>query len=342
VILLCGIPTEEPLRMVRVQLDKLGARYVLFNQRDFGSSKLSFAVDRGQVRGELHIRGSRYLLSSFQAIYTRLMDDRSLPELQDEPEDSPLRLVCRGLHEALNRWMEISPALVVNRCSSMGSNSSKPYQCQLIRRIGFLVPETLVTSNPDRVSEFRATHGRIIYKSISSVRSIVHTFEDSDLERIERIRWCPTQFQAYVEGTNIRVHVVGERVYATAINSNATDYRYAGKLLGVPASMSPTDLSDELAARCVKLARSLGLVFAGIDLKITRAHEVYCFEVNPSPAFSFYESNTGQAISEGLALALRDAEHTSLWGIPRGEYETVLPASQRNDMAQPQASNHTF
>ena len=311
-ILLCGIPSETPLRMVRERLDDLGARYVLFNQRDFANSRISFAVDRGQVRGELQIADRSYSLASFHAVYTRLMDDHSLPEIQSEAPDSPLRIRCRGFHEALNRWIEISPALVVNRCTPMGSNSSKPYQCQLIRSHGFFVPETLVSSNPDKVREFLATHGRVIYKSISSVRSIVQTLEEADLKRLDRIRWCPTQFQAYVEGTNVRVHVVGKRVYATAINTEATDYRYAGKLLGRPAELREVVLSDELSAQCVQLTSSLGLAFAGIDLKVTPDDKVYCFEVNPSPAFSYYEGNTGQAISEGLALTLQEAEHPPL------------------------------
>ena len=44
-----------------------------------------------------------------------------------------------------------------------------------------------------------------------------------------------------------------------------------------------------------------GRAFAGIDLKITPENHVYCFEVNPSPAFSYYESQTGQAISTAVA-----------------------------------------
>jgi hypothetical protein len=44
-----------------------------------------------------------------------------------------------------------------------------------------------------------------------------------------------------------------------------------------------------------------GLAIAGIDLKVTRDNRVYCFEVNPSPAYSYYESNTGQPISSAVA-----------------------------------------
>lgn len=32
---------------------------------------------------------------------------------------------------------------------------------------------------------------------------------------------------------------------------------------------------------------------------------VYCFEVNRSPAFTYFESHTGQPIARAIALALR-------------------------------------
>ena len=319
-ILLCGIPSETPLRLVQQRLDDANASYVMFNQRNFESCEIAFEVSHGCISGRLRLGPESYRLEDFTAVYTRLMDDRCLPELADQPEGSPLRVYCRGFHDALTRWMELAPALVVNRAIPMGSNGSKPYQSQLIRAEGFLVPETLVTSNPDAVREFREKHGRVIYKSASAVRSIVQTLEDADLDRLSHIRWCPTQFQAFVEGTNVRVHVVGERVYPTAVSTGATDYRYAYRQLGEAAELREVKLSDELAGRCVSLARRLGLTFAGVDLKVTPDDQVYCFEVNPSPAFSYYEANTGQCISEGLAQALMEA------GAARGAAPATLTA----------------
>lgn len=306
-ILICGIPSESPLRMVLARLEAMNADCVLFNQRDFARSDLWFAIENGAVRGEFVVAGCTYSLEAFTAVYPRLMDDRLLPELADEPADSPQRIHCRALHETLIRWMEIAPARVINRCAPMASNSSKPYQAQLIREQGFLIPETLITNDPGLVRTFHATHGRIIYKSISAVRSIVQELDESSEARLDLIRWCPTQFQAYVEGTNLRVHTIGGEVFATAVDSDATDYRYAGRNGGDPAGLRPVVLSDELADRCLRLSASLGLEFAGVDLKITPSGEIYCFEVNPSPAFSYYEGCSGQPISAALARCLANS-----------------------------------
>lgn len=302
-ILLCGIPSETPLARVREELERLGEPYVVFHQRQFDEMEMEVALSGPRVGGTLRIGREVWPLAGFRGVYSRVMDDRLLPELRGEPGDSPRRRRCRALHDALLRWSELAPARVVNRVGPMGSNSSKPYQAQLIRRHGFAVPETLVTDDPEAVRAFRARHGRVVYKSLSGVRSVVRTLEGADLERLDRIRWCPTQFQAFVEGTNVRVHVIGGQVFATAIETRATDYRYAERE-GGSAELRATELPGELAARCVGLARGLGLDFAGVDLKLAPDGRAYCFEVNPSPAFTYYEAHTGQPIARAVARYL--------------------------------------
>jgi glutathione synthase/RimK-type ligase-like ATP-grasp enzyme len=57
----------------------------------------------------------------------------------------------------------------------------------------------------------------------------------------------------------------------------------------------------------VALAAALDLPFAGIDLKLAADQRVVCFEVNPSPGFSWYESAAGLPISQAVACWLLGA-----------------------------------
>lgn len=303
-ILLCGIPSESPLALVRGALERIGATVVVFNQRRWEHTEVVLEIRGGEVGGWLRIGTARWPLGEIEAVYTRLMNEQLLPELTGEPEGSPRRRRARALHETLAAWCEIAPGRVVNRARPQGSNFSKPFQAQLIRAAGFAVPETLITNNPDLVRAFAAAHGRIVYKSTSGLRSIVSELSPSDLERLDRIRWCPVQFQAFVGGTNVRVHTIGTAAtFATAIESEATDYRYARRY-GAEARLRPYELPDELADRCLRLAAALDLPFSGIDLKIDRSGTVTCFEVNPSPAYSYYEAGAGQPIAAELARYL--------------------------------------
>lgn len=309
-ILLCGIPSEPPLAMVRTELEEMEAPLVFLNQRRVSEVRMEFEVRSGRVTGELAIDGDRLPVESIDGVYTRLMDDSLLPELKGGDGSSRARDHSRQLHETLMRWCEVTAARVVNRAGAMGSNCSKPFQGQLLSAFGFLVPETLVTNDPESVREFQAEYGSLIFKSLSGVRSIVRQLEAADLDRLDDIRWCPVQFQQFVPGTDVRVHTVGDELFATAVRSTAIDYRYA-RQDGSEARLEPFELDGDVAKRCIELARSLGLAFAGIDLRITQDGRVYCFEVNPSPAFSYYESHTGQPIARavsGYLAGVRDCE----------------------------------
>ena len=70
-------------------------------------------------------------------------------------------------------------------------------------------------------------------------------------------------------------------------------YRYADRD-GGRSRLTEWKLLDELAERCLKLVDYLGLALAGIDLILSDDGEVFCLEVNTSPAFNYYESHTGK------------------------------------------------
>ena len=304
-ILVAGIPTEPPLADVIDALHDRGADVIVLNQRQFDDIDMSFVIDdAGNPDGLLNIGRSSWLLHDIQSVYIRLMDDRRLPELEKEPGDSPRRTRCRALHDTLASWTDITPSRVINRTAAMATNASKPFQAQLITTHGFETPETVITNDPDIAREFCATHARVVFKSISGVRSIVREITADDIARLDHIRFCPVQFQELVDGVDVRVHVVGAEVFASEIASQAVDYRYAASQTDSPATMQPIELPPDLADRCVTLTAALGLEFSGIDLSLTKDGRTVCFEVNPSPGYTYFEAHTRQPIAASVARLL--------------------------------------
>jgi glutathione synthase/RimK-type ligase-like ATP-grasp enzyme len=201
---------------------------------------------------------------------------------------------------ALLAWADTTDAAVINRPAAMAANNSKPHQLAAIARAGFAVPDTLVTTDANEVRRFHGLHGRLVYKSVSGVRSIVAQLDPRRLNDLADVANCPTQFQQYIEGDDVRVHVVGDELFATLVRSDADDYRYARA--GV--EIADTTVPPEVGERCVAMAASMGLLVAGIDLRHATDGSWFCFEVNPSPAFTFYEHATGQPISAAIARLL--------------------------------------
>jgi glutathione synthase/RimK-type ligase-like ATP-grasp enzyme len=303
VILLCGVPGEPPLELVAAALDRRHAYYHYFDQRQWASMSIQVDIVNGRVGGILRMPDGDLALDAVTGVFTRLMDDQRLPDLVDEDVGSARRTACRSLHQLLVTWQDLSPARVVNRSRPQASNGAKPLQSQIARSHGFSIPDTLVTNDPDEVLAFRDLHQRLIYKSTSGVRSIVRQFTDADLDRLPAVRWCAVQFQEFIPGGDVRVHVVGESVFATAVESNRTDYRYAERD-GGSTVLTATQLDDDVAMRCVSLAQAMELPVAGIDLRFAPDGRVVCFEVNPSPAFSYYQTHTRQPISDAIAAYL--------------------------------------
>jgi glutathione synthase/RimK-type ligase-like ATP-grasp enzyme len=113
-------------------------------------------------------------------------------------------------------WLELTSTLVINRLTAMAVNNSKPLQACLIRSLGFVIPGTLITTDSSTAQEFWEKHSRVIYKSISSVRSIVSRLTPEHVRRLDDIACCPTQFQRYIPGNDHRVHVAGDEVFGWA------------------------------------------------------------------------------------------------------------------------------
>ena len=86
-VLLCGIPSEPPLARVVDRLEAIGAPHLVFDQQRWETARLELELDRGAVRGQLALDGQAHPLEGFTGIYTRLMDDQSLPGIDTDPAD---------------------------------------------------------------------------------------------------------------------------------------------------------------------------------------------------------------------------------------------------------------
>jgi hypothetical protein len=301
-ILSYGLPGDGPMARVCDALARFGYPATFLDQRITIDSSVEMSID-AHVAGVLRVDGCVVDLQSVTAAYLRPYDPRQFPDVMRAGPGSDKWNRAVLVEDMLASWADLSDALVINRPAAMVSNSSKPFQAMQIRSLGFEVPQTIVTTDPDEVVEFTKRHEKVIYKSISAVRSIVSKLTEEHLTRLSDICWCPTQFQEFVPGTDFRVHVVGEEVFASEIVSEADDYRYASQQ-GGSVDIRASSLPDEVANRCVALSRELGLGVSGVDLRRTPEGKWYCFEVNPSPAFSFYQSATGQRIDEAIARLL--------------------------------------
>ena len=285
-ILMWGSPQDTPLRQVMAALYRCRLPHVLVDQ-DTPVSATVASVSRETPGGVVVLNGEGFDLRAVTAAYLR-------------PQSRSLSAVDR----LLGAWADASTdSIIVNRPAAMSANACKPFQLRWIARHGFETPATLITTNAKAARDFKSIYGEVIYKSISGIRSIVTRLRDDQF--LEDLQYCPTQFQEYISGVDYRVHVVDEELFTCRVESDADDYRYAQN---VPTMLTRAELPVEVGERVRMMVRDMGLLLAGVDLRLTSTGQWYCFEVNPSPGFTFFADATNQPIADAVAhLLMRSA-----------------------------------
>ncbi len=302
-LLFIGIPSEPPLQMAITSAESKGIPFVVLDQRAMHAANLSIGFIKNRFFASLQLQEKDYDLEKFSGVYFRMMDYLAMPHTDPRSLQymGPENVQKSGLlHQQLLYWMDMTEVRLLNPPWTMGSNMSKPYQSQLIKEAGFKIPPTCISSRKETLQPFRESYQPLIYKSISSVRSIVKELQQKDEPLLDKLQYLPTQFQQKLTGINIRVHVVGDAIFPTKIETAVTDYRYARRE-NKTARLSACKLPPKIAKNCFELSRRLGLTLCGIDLFLTDDGEYYCFEVNPSPGYSYFQDNTGQDISGAIA-----------------------------------------
>jgi glutathione synthase/RimK-type ligase-like ATP-grasp enzyme len=202
-------------------------------------------------------------------------------------------------------------------------------QLRRAARLGFPVPRTVVTTDPDTARAFfDECAGRMVYKVLSDpylsaqrmiragwtdpipVRSVPTTpITPQNLHLLDNVRSVPCLFQELVDKqSELRVTVIGAEVFAVEILSQEheqtrVDWRHANPQLRLRVAQLP----DDLAARCVELTRSYGLNFSAIDLILTPDGEHVFLEINPNGQFLFLQERLPELrLDEAMATMLRD------------------------------------
>lgn len=302
-ILVIGTASEDPVRRVIDEAVEAGIDTVILDEAEASSWNLDARSDETGLSLHARTAAGDVELSAATGVYLRLTSPRHHGRIRDPLEQQRGEAAI----SLISAWADVADLRVANRPTAMASNSSKPFQAALIRSLGFSVPETLVSNDPDAVRAFWEARGRLIYKSVSGVRSIVHELTPARATALDRVRHLPTQFQELLDGTNVRVHVIGDVIFPVEIAADTIDYRYREG--GDRASMTPVALPDDIRDRCIALSRALDLPFAGVDLFRDRDDNWWCFEVNPSPAYSSFEEPTGLPMAAALVRWLTGEEH---------------------------------
>jgi glutathione synthase/RimK-type ligase-like ATP-grasp enzyme len=214
-------------------------------------------------------------------------------------------------HEALGGLWQMVPARWMNHPSRDEVASRKALQLRMAAEAGLRVPRTLITSDPDRARRFVEAHGvgRTIFKTFSCTHALwreTRLVRERDLALLETLRLAPVIFQEYVPAeADLRITIVGPRVFTAAIHSRDTDYPVDFRMSLGQARTEAAELPAAIAERLIAMMDRLGLVYGAVDMRRTPEGDYVFLEVNTAGEFLFVEERTGQPIARAVADWLR-------------------------------------
>jgi glutathione synthase/RimK-type ligase-like ATP-grasp enzyme len=186
----------------------------------------------------------------------------------------------------------------------------KPMQLLLAQEIGFHVPQAFVTNDilcARAISALGQAIGKPLRQAVlaGETERVIFTsrLAENEDEQAEAIRLTPFIVQSEIlKQYDVRVTVVGERVFATAIWSQdneetITDWRKGSR----PDLRHEKIVLDRRVERqCVKLVQRLGLRYGAIDLVCDQSGKLWFLEINPNGQWAWIENLTGYPIAAAI------------------------------------------
>ncbi|MBA0053192.1 ATP-grasp ribosomal peptide maturase [Streptomyces sp. AJS327] len=298
--------------MVITEINRRSVPVVRFNPADVGTDLTLSAWFGNQptpVAGQLRTLSRTADLPQARAVYWRRPVWPDFPHLNDNDARFAAAQVRYGLGGAL---YAVEGPLWVNHPLRNAAADYKPVQLALAKRLGLSVPPTLVTNDPAHAREFMSVHRQVIHKTLrwtpyerDGVPVTGWTRPVTPDEIDDSLRVAPHLFQSRVDKTcDVRVLVVGRRVFAVRIDSGLLDWRtdYTGH------SYSVVDLPGPLRERLLVYLDHLGLSSGSFDLAVDRAGRWWWLELNPNGQWGWLEQRTGAEMSAAFAdLLIRGA-----------------------------------
>jgi hypothetical protein len=258
-----------------------GVKVDYFNSRTF-PTQARIAWHPDTQAGSLCLAdGTRLQISEIHSVYWRSFNGIYVPELPDEHQQSIAYNDAVGL---IRTFLQARSIRWVNGWQAYEFHKEKPRQLAVVSNLGVTIPKTLISNNPDLITEFASTLEQAIFKPVyGGAHAKLITPEFLAPERLKlALKLAPIALQEFIAGTNIRTYVIGDRVYSAEIRTGAVDFRDDADVELIPLNVPP-----EIERMSTAIARSLMLEWTAIDWRRNNQGEYYFLEANPSPMFTF-------------------------------------------------------
>lgn len=318
-ILILAAANDPSANVVEAKLRARGEQVLRFDWADFPArASLSVKWSGADKQVLLRIDGSQVDLRSCKSSWLwrpgRPQVSRAIesPFLQKHAEEECFRAIQDTFNMLDTEWLPSPIATILYA-------GNKQLQLELATELGFEIPPTLLTTDPEEFLEFYRRHNGALIDKLPTTALLISRRVDENLTRFtqpvttrdvgyaRRLRHSPMLFQRNIaKKFELRITLVDDQVLAAEIHSQATnrtqlDWRHYDSS---HTPYRPHSLPDDVRERCLQLTRRLGLRFGAIDMIVTPEGRYVFLEINPNGQWQWVENETGLPISDAICDAL--------------------------------------
>lgn len=296
-ILIIGNYEEAHSKYIYEKLIKKNENVTFFDSRKAPNNlTISWnASDKNFKNGYFKIDNKKISFSDIKSVYWRNHYGYSQPLAKKSPELQ--YLLQREISSAFNSAFKSSNWLWCNSINAIEMHKNKIYQLNLMAQNNIRVPKTLITNNKEDIEKFFIENNKeIIYKPVLGGAHTQKLTEELLIkDNLNSLINSPVQFQEMIKGTDIRVYVIGDNIFASKILANTIDFREDKS-----AKIIPIELPNDIKNKCFHIMKLFDLNYSGIDIRLTNEEEYVFIEANPAPMFIHFENQTNYPISDTL------------------------------------------
>ena len=320
-ILILSNKWDITVDFVVAELRARGCNFLRINTEDLASGQATICLPDFRIlaskRGEV-----RDLTRTVNVIWNRRPGK---PFDNIPPSARPSLATQDFVNDQWFSWLEalqlIPNVTWINHPQANDAMENKARQLLIASKIGFQIPETVITNDPKEARQMAKNHGnRLVAKALYSPL-IEEPDEDffvftnaitaTDLTAEEEIKISPSIFQQCLSPkVDYRVTVVGETVFPVRVEhqnqrSSHLDWRTDKSEVRFIACSLPPEVED----LCRRYVKYNGLLFGAMDL-IEHNGSFFFLEINPNGEWGWLQKPNNIPIAEALCdlMILYDRE----------------------------------
>ncbi len=290
-ILLISSTLDFSTDYIAVGLGQLGVPFVRLNRDTLADSEINFFPTKRTL--EYRSKQLRFSISDskLKAVYYRA--PTFLRELGNQNLTLNEKLVVSQWATFCRALSVFEKAKWINWPAATYLAEIKPYQLSMAEKIGFKIPNTIITNNQTAAKKIKSK--TIAVKSLDTIvvsgKNKTGFFYTTEFKKTELSKFAmqktPVIIQSFLkEKIDIRVTVVGKKIFSVKILCDGFGVEGDWRLKKANLRYIPFDLPNDIKRKCFALTKRLGLVFGAIDFVLVKG-KYYFLEINPTGEWSW-------------------------------------------------------